>query len=442
MADSCDSDHDAGHRLFAERGVPVHLGAGERLLRSGDANRRLFQVRSGALRAALPGEQDGIPLRAGDLVGVHSFFSGAPASLDVVAIEPSELLAIDRDDAPACGEDCLEATLMPLVIAELLRRQQALREAATQERAAQERLRELDRYTQLGALAAAVAHELNNALAVLTRGSEWLQAPIEALVERLPEAERAAFAAGLAAGRSLPSAVVRERANALRRRHRRLDSDTARQLAHLRLPQAIEERLAAAPEGLSEVAERWELGATMHDLAIAARHAEHVVRSMKELGRPEAVRDPAVDVGETIAAALSILRNAIAGIEVEVDAGPLPTLRAVHGELVQIWVNLVRNACDALRGRPSPRIRIAARRDGDLLRVTVTDNGTGIPPDLLPLIFEPHVTTKKTGLSFGLGLGLTIVRRLVTGHGGRVEAANAAGGGAVFIVELPLGGPA
>ena len=70
--------------------------------------------------------------------------------------------------------------------------------------------------------------------------------------------------------------------------------------------------------------------------------------------------------------------------------------------------------------------------DGRIV-LTVTDSGPGIPPDLLPKVFEPYVTTRTTGL----GLGLAIARRIVEAHGGAIWIEDAPGGGALFRVILP-----
>ena len=70
--------------------------------------------------------------------------------------------------------------------------------------------------------------------------------------------------------------------------------------------------------------------------------------------------------------------------------------------------------------------------------VTIADSGPGIPEPLQRRIFDPNFTTKTASGSFGLGLGLTIASEIVQKHGGRIDVANAPGGGAVFRVILPV----
>jgi two-component system C4-dicarboxylate transport sensor histidine kinase DctB len=99
----------------------------------------------------------------------------------------------------------------------------------------------------------------------------------------------------------------------------------------------------------------------------------------------------------------------------------------------QVIINLLRNALDATRGLAEPRVDLfltAGRRAS----LTVRDNGPGIAD--LDALFEPFYTTKAAG--DGVGLGLAISSGIVSDHGGRLTARNAASGGAVFEVQLPL----
>ncbi len=103
--------------------------------------------------------------------------------------------------------------------------------------------------------------------------------------------------------------------------------------------------------------------------------------------------------------------------------------------LQQVFVNLLRNALDAMQGQQGAVLRLVAEADGAWWRIVVEDNGPGISGDALTRLFDPFFTTKPIG--DGLGLGLSISYGIVADHGGQIRAENVAEGGARFIVELP-----
>jgi PAS domain S-box-containing protein len=111
---------------------------------------------------------------------------------------------------------------------------------------------------------------------------------------------------------------------------------------------------------------------------------------------------------------------------------------ADRNRMAQVIANLLTNA--SKYSDPGSRIVLRGERDGDVVRISVADEGIGIAPEMLGTVFEPFV---QQGQSIersrgGLGLGLAIVRSLVTAHGGRVRAESAGPGqGSTFVVELP-----
>ena len=116
----------------------------------------------------------------------------------------------------------------------------------------------------------------------------------------------------------------------------------------------------------------------------------------------------------------------------------LPRVQSDPLLLHQVFLNIVMNAEQAIAATERPgRIEISAfvANAGDRVVATVRDTGSGIPPEVLPRIFEPFYTTKEVGQ--GTGLGLAIVFGIVQEHGGHIGAANHPDGGAVFTIELP-----
>jgi PAS domain S-box-containing protein len=123
-----------------------------------------------------------------------------------------------------------------------------------------------------------------------------------------------------------------------------------------------------------------------------------------------------------------------AKVKVERDYGELPPLPAVPANLEQVFVNLITNACHAMK--PGGQVWLRTRREGREAVVWVKDTGSGIAPANLSRIFEPFFTTKTEG--HGTGLGLSIVQRIVEKHGGRLSVDSELGQGTTFTVRLPL----
>ncbi len=108
-------------------------------------------------------------------------------------------------------------------------------------------------------------------------------------------------------------------------------------------------------------------------------------------------------------------------------------------EIRRVLVNLLTNALQAIPGGPKPgRIALATRADDGWAEARVSDDGTGIPPDVQPDVFQPSFSTKTSGM----GLGLAISKRAVEAAGGAISFETAEGEGTTFTVRLPLAAPA
>jgi signal transduction histidine kinase len=140
---------------------------------------------------------------------------------------------------------------------------------------------------------------------------------------------------------------------------------------------------------------------------------------------------------------MSLLRETVAmlrhqgqldGIEV-VDscsaAGPMVSMD--RGRLMQVWINLLLNARDAMQGRG--RIEVSSTHDARSISLSIRDDGGGIAPEAVPRIFEPFFTTKAPGR--GYGLGLAVCQRMIDESGGRITVESAVGRGSCFTVTLP-----
>ncbi|MBP3955531.1 histidine kinase [Gemmata sp. G18] len=161
---------------------------------------------------------------------------------------------------------------------------------------------------------------------------------------------------------------------------------------------------------------------------------EQIIRTFLDFARPPRPEKKPVEPGELIRSCLAGIgaRAELQGVDVRAVLSPaLPMLDADPGQLGQVFYNLLFNALDVLP--TGGTLRVTARENEDVLVVQISDTGPGLPSGLEEQIFDPFISTKETGL----GLGLSICRRIVEAHGGSIGAANGPAGGAVFVVRLP-----
>jgi PAS domain S-box-containing protein len=172
----------------------------------------------------------------------------------------------------------------------------------------------------------------------------------------------------------------------------------------------------------------------------AAERCARIVRTFLALARQRPQSKGAVDVGRMLEATVEMLGYQLrtAGIEVVRDlAQDLPPVHGDGDQIGQVLLNLIVNAQQALQGiEPPRRLFLATRLEGGRVRVEVADNGPGIPEAIRARIFDPFFTTKQVDM--GTGLGLSVSRGIVLAHDGEIEAQERPGGGACFVVHLPV----
>jgi signal transduction histidine kinase len=178
-------------------------------------------------------------------------------------------------------------------------------------------------------------------------------------------------------------------------------------------------------------------------IRIAAERCARIVRTFLAMARQQPPERGPVAINDVVSAALDITAYTIrtSSIEVTLDlARDIPPILADADQLHQVLLNLIVNAQHVLQERPAPRrIRVTSRIDptGGVVRVTVADNGPGIPEHLRARVFEPFFTTKPSGL--GTGVGLAVSHSIVQAHGGKLTLDCPGEGGAAFTIELPVG---
>jgi signal transduction histidine kinase len=163
-------------------------------------------------------------------------------------------------------------------------------------------------------------------------------------------------------------------------------------------------------------------------------HINRIVSELLEIARPKA---PVYRLGDlvTVAEHASLFtRDQATARKVTMEVinnESLPALEFDSGQIHQVLLNLLLNAVQACDAGGSVRVEFSS--DDRDVTVSVTDTGKGIPPAVLPNIFRPFFTTKGNGT----GLGLSLARRIVEDHGGRLEASSELGKGSRFTLSLP-----
>ncbi|MGA0604050.1 sensor histidine kinase [Caulobacter sp. KR2-114] len=166
-----------------------------------------------------------------------------------------------------------------------------------------------------------------------------------------------------------------------------------------------------------------------------ALRAGEVVRRLRAFARRDEGEQTAQSLNQMLedAAALATLDAGQRGVTVS-RTGPVPQdlVMADRIEVQQVLLNLIRNALDAMEERPRRELKLSAARDGDMFEVAVADTGCGLTSAVRERLFEPFVSTKPQGV----GIGLSICKRIIEGHGGAFWANDNPDGGATFHFTL------
>jgi signal transduction histidine kinase len=177
------------------------------------------------------------------------------------------------------------------------------------------------------------------------------------------------------------------------------------------------------------------------DIEEASKRIADLVGSVKSFTHMDQGYDKQLtNIHDGIRTTISILQYKIRKGNIEVIEefdNSLPPLRALIGELNQVWTNIIDNALDAMEVNKKGKLIIKTERDKDCLKVIITDDGPGIPAHIVEQIFDPFFTTKEPGK--GTGLGLDIVSQIVRQHKGYLKAESKPGE-TRFIVSLPIQG--
>ncbi|HZM48239.1 MAG TPA: ATP-binding protein [Burkholderiales bacterium] len=265
-----------------------------------------------------------------------------------------------------------------------------------------------ERMSELGQMVAGLAHEIATPLAYVKGSLSTSRGRLPGLSLALAEVEK--LITLLKGGRETPDALARQLAV------------VQAHVAELEQHQVMGELQRLAQDGLYGVDQ-----------------ISEIVVSLRNFGRLDRGRMADFNLNEGVQSTLRIARHEVKRHTVQEDYGDIPTITCSPSQINQVLLSLINNAAQAIESERGT-IRLTTRREDEAhVAVEIEDNGKGIPPDVLPRIFDPLFTTRDSGK--GTGLGLSISRKIVAQHGGSITVDSAVGIGTKFRVVLPLNPP-
>lgn len=420
-----------------ERSTQIDVDPDTVIIQEGTDSEEMYIVVEGELvvtKHAGDKEVELARIHPGEVVGEIALLDQAPRTATVKSLQDSHLIEVPV----SAFEELLKD---PNVIRRMFRT------VTSRLRGIEDTLRHEERMAALGRMAAQLMHELNNPAAAVARSTQELIRIYGELGN-----EGAILARALASEEALPTPTPPERLSSLERADREDEVATwlsARQVADPWdlapalvdagwTPEMLEKATAGMDADHATHFARW-MGLrvaaeqVISEIAIGAKRISELVRIVKEYSYLDQAPVQEIDLTEGIRDTLVLLKGKLRDVEVITDfAEDLALVEAPGRDLNQVWTNLIDNASDAMDEVGTLTIR--ARNQGDGVVVTVSDTGTGIPPDIVERIFDPFYTTKEPGK--GTGLGLHTVHTIIARIGGDIQVESSPGG-TTFTVTLP-----
>ncbi len=256
--------------------------------------------------------------------------------------------------------------------------------------AAQRQLYEQERLASIGHLAAGVAHEINNPVGFINSNLHTAQEYVASLRAHLQPAEQG--------GKRV----------------------SAQELAYIF--EDFDDLFSESLDGCARV--------------------KKIVQSLKDFSNVDGCEMQRCSVNTLLENVHELFRNRLPeGVEVHLKLAEVTPLELNPGHFGQVFFNLMSNALDALKGQQerAGRISLASEQLADSVRVRISDNGPGMPPEVVKQAFVPFYTTKSVGS--GTGLGLTVCRDIVQAHGGTIQVKSRPGVGTQILISLPCRQP-
>lgn len=412
------------------------------LTQEGEENRFLWFITKGEValykKDDVGMQREVVRHTQGNIVGGMSFVTGEPSFSTAITLKPTEVIKLEREVFAEVMHSNTE--LLPLFTNLLLRHfNRRLQRSITTKlelqktleslESAQKQLIEREKMAMLGQLVAGVAHELNNPIAAILRGTETLTDKIQTLLfTPTNQDDQHSLKVLTQALHAKPRSTADERdqVKALSKKitHRRI----AKKLVKLNLNYEEQWLTRAQQHDESLLTELEQLenfhlaGSTLRSINVCALRIADMVKSLKGYARSDDEKFHLADIHEGIEDTLVIFESKLKMHQVEKEYTASASIPCLPIALQQVWTNLISNAIDALpqKGKLIITTKIQQRDNRDWLVVSFEDNGHGIPIELQQQIFELNFTTKKEG-NFGLGIGLSVCQQIVRQHGGFIN---------------------
>jgi signal transduction histidine kinase len=434
-------------KWFIGQSEEMRLKAGDTSFREGDPADSMFVILEGQVqvRGELGGETVVIAIKPGDVTGVLPYSRMKQFTVAARAVTDARVLRFPSSLFPELVQKMPELTqrlvgLMSDRIRETTRREQ-----------------QRDRLVSLGKLSAGLAHELNNPASAAKRAASQLRDMLKKIrnashelgrreLTPAQQSEIEKMEASFVQHDEIPPDALtisdlEDQIDSLLRSHGQNDLwQLAAALARKNIkPEALESLFATldadtARAALVRIAASVEVATLLNEIESGTSRISDLVRAIKEYTYMDQTPLQNVDIVKSLETTLTILNHKLKhGVAVKRDYQKVPLMVNSFGsELNQVWTNIIDNAIDAMHGEGELRVR--TYRDDDCVVVEIADNGPGIPPDVLPHIYEPFFTTK--GVGEGTGLGLDTVQRIVKKHRGNIQVTSKPGD-TRFQVWLP-----
>ncbi|MFP4556907.1 MAG: sensor histidine kinase [Bacteroidales bacterium] len=443
------------------------------LLEEGQKNEHLYVILSGEVAQQKEGEgvtADIGLLGPGDFCGLLSFQTGEPIFLSIKAHSKVTALAFNHGsfDTFLNRYPEISRTLQGLIFSNLAERYRSVvglhlevahltKELEQERNQLQKTIRELEstrnalisqeKMATLGELTAGLAHEINNPASALLRSVDYLTTNLPLIIGKLSANAdvglvRLMIESGLKR-RYADSTEKRARMKQLGQDYPHLKRSALRVISEMNssVVENINTFLSKESKGdtLQLLLDAYQSGVFLNSIRLSTSRIEFLVKSLKSYSRQPGKMPEMADIREGIHETLHILGHRLKDIRVHLDLQDIPPVSCFVGELNQVWTNLIINACDAMEDNGDVYISCGTSSEGNAVWVKIADSGPGIPDNLKKKIFAPSFTTKAAGGEFGLGIGLPISKGIIEKHQGAISVTNRDGGGAEFVISLPLG---